>query len=41
MMQAWADYLDRLRVGEIEPRAYGRELVRVPRTRRPYPIRAL
>ena len=32
MMQAWADYLDRLRVDEeMEPGAYGPELVRVPK----------
>ena len=42
MMQAWADYLDRLRAGEeIEPGAYGRELVRVPGSRQPNPIRTL
>ena len=32
MMQAWADYLDRLRAGEeIEPGAYGPEVVSVAR----------
>ena len=38
MMQAWADYLDRLRAGEeIESGAHGPKLVRIPVSRRSNP----